>query len=1016
MIKQVHNAVPGRIRYNVNGLYRCKNLKRILEAEVPGVNEVTSVKASVLTGNLLVVFDPACNPLKITHLIAEITLEYLKESKDASSAIEAETDSSHQKKSKVITRKKELPADQAPEYICRAVQIPVKPWHLLPISEALELGLSDPDQGLSNQQALENLSKYGPNKVVSAGGRSRLRMFMEQFQSLPVGMLAIGAGLSAVSGGLMDAVAIMTVVFINSVIGFLTEDEADRTISSLNNLVKPSCLVIREQEVIQLQSEDVVIGDLLVLRPGVYVAADARLIQASHLTVDESVLTGESLPVHKSVDPLKGSEISLGDRVNMVYGGTLVTGGQGLAVVVAIGPCSEVGQIQAMVTEARPPETPVERQLDEVGAQLVFASSVICGAVFVMGLVRGTGFVEMLKTAVSLAVAAVPEGLPTVATTTLALGVKNMRKHKALFRNLDAVCALGSVQTVCLDKTGTLTMNSMRVTRIVTRDKSVEVNEQGFIAENGTFAPMDCKDFRKILEISVLCNDSEIISNNGDFSLKGSPTENALLHVAMASGMDVNDIRESYPKIGANYRSDNRLFMTTLHAHKFKRRLMGLKGSPVETLGKCMSQLVDGNKTPLTEEDISWIESVNEDMAGEGLRVLGVAYKRLEADEPEEEENGFIWLGLVAMTDPVRKGVKECIEAFHTAGIDTVMITGDQSATAYALGKSLSLSGNGKALKILDSEALAGDPEVMKGLCKDVQVFARVSPSNKLQIVQTLQGTGKIVAMTGDGINDGPALKAADVGIAMGASGADLARDVADVVLERDELETLIVALADGRTIYGNIRKALHFLLATNLSEIFVMFVSAALGLGYPLNAMQLLWINLVSDIFPGLALAMEPPEKDVLRHPPRDPEEPIVRTEDYHRVLAEGSFMTATSMTAYLYGLSKYGQGPSAQALAFQSLTFSQIIHAVSCRSEKPVLFSKKPMDKNKYLRFAIFGSLGLQLLTQLFPGLRTLLGLGRITGTDWAVIGATAALPLLITEFTKPEPKTTTEGDDKV
>ncbi len=1015
MIKQVHNAVPGRIRYNVKGLYRCAKLKRILEAEVPGVSEVSKVNASVLTGNLLVVFDPACNPLRITNLVAEITVEFMKDSKDVSSAMEAEPDSDHQKKNRALTTGKDIVKDQWPENFCGAVQIPVKPWHLLPISQALELGLSDPDHGLTKEQVSENLSKYGRNHVASAAARSRFWMFIEQFQSLPVGMLAVGAGLSAVSGGLVDAVAIMTVVFINSVIGFLTEDEADRTISSLNDLVKPSCLVIREQEVIQVQSEDVVIGDLLVLRPGVYVAADARLVNASHLTVDESVLTGESLPVQKSVDPLKGSEISLGDRVNMVYGGTLVTGGQGLAVVVAIGPCSEVGQIQAMVTEARPPETPVERQLDEVGSQLVVASSAICGAVFVMGLLRGTGFVEMLKTAVSLAVAAVPEGLPTVATTTLALGVKNMRKHKVLFRNLDAVCALGSVQTVCLDKTGTLTMNSMRVTRIVTRDKSVEVNEQGFIAENGTFVPMDCKDFRKILEVSVLCNDSELIPNNGDFTLKGSPTENALLHVAMASGMDVNDIRESYPKIGANYRSDNRLFMTTLHAHKFKRRLMALKGSPVETLSKCVTQLVNGDKAPLTEEDINWIESVNEDMAGEGLRVLGVAYKRLEPDEPEEDDEGFIWLGLVAMTDPVRNGVKESIKAFHTAGIETIMITGDQSATAYALGKSLSLSGNGKVLKILDSEALAGDPEIMKGLCKDVQVFARVSPSNKLQIVQTLQGAGRIVAMTGDGINDGPALKAADVGIAMGASGTDLARDVADVVLERDELETLIVALADGRTNYGNIRKALHFLLATNLSEIFVMFVSSALGLGYPLNAMQLLWINLVSDIFPGLALAMEPPEKDVLKHPPRDPEEPIVRTEDYHRALAEGSFMTATSVAAYLYGLSKYGQGPSAQAIAFQSLTFSQIIHAISCRSEKPVLFPKKPMDKNKYLRFAILGSLGLQFLTQLFPGLRTLLGLGRITGADWAVIGATAALPLLITEFTKPDPKIT-EGDDKV
>jgi Ca2+-transporting ATPase len=836
-------------------------------------------------------------------------------------------------------------------------------------------------------------------------------MFIDQFKSLPVGMLAVGAGLSALSGGLTDAVAIMAVVFINSVIGFVTEEEADRIISALNELVKPSALVIRDREALAIPSEEVVIGDLLVLRPGIYVAADARLVHASHLTIDESVLTGESMPVQKSVDPIKGSDIPLGDRVNMVYGGTLVTGGQGLAIVVAIGQLSEVGKIHALITEAHTPETPVEKQLDRVGNQLVLASSAICGVVFVMGLIRGAGFIDMLKTAVSLAVAAVPEGLPTVATTTLAIGVKNMRKQKVLFRNLDAVCALGAVQTVCLDKTGTLTMNSMRVSKLVCRDRVIEVESD---PANAPDSHTQWEEFRKLLEISILCNESEIIADNGDLVLNGSPTENALIHAAIEYGVDVRDVRETYPKIDTKYRSDNRLYMTTLHAYKHKKRLMALKGSPVETLSKCDKRRLNGELAPLTEQDLDFIESVNEDLAGEGLRVLGVAYRQLDEGSKEEDENGFIWLGLVAMTDPVRQGVEKSIQSFHRAGVETVMITGDQSATAYSLGAALRLS-NGKPLKILDSQALAGDPEIMKGLCKDVQVFARVSPSDKLQIVQTLQAAGKVVAMTGDGINDGPALKAADVGIAMGASGTDLARDVADVVLERDELETLIVALADGRTIYGNIRKALHFLLATNLSEILLMFAATSLGLAFPLNAMQLLWINLVSDIFPGLALAMEPRERDTLEQPPRNPEEPIVRREDYQRIAWEGSFITGASMASYLYGLAKYGPGESAQALAFQSLTFSQIIHAISCRSERPVLFPKQPMDSNRYLDIAIFGALGLQLLTQLVPGVRRLLGLGGITNKDWAWIGVTSALPLLISEFTKPtEP--TSKGERNI
>ena len=363
----------------------------------------------------------------------------------------------------------------------------------------------------------------------------------------------------------------------------------------------------------------------------------------------------------------------------------------------------------------------------------------------------------------------------------------------------------------------------------------------------------------------------------------------------------------------------------------------------------------------------------------------------------------MVWLGLIAMSDPIRQGVQASIEAFHYAGMETVMITGDQSPTAYAVGSELALS-NGRPLRILDSEALGtADPELMKSLCAGVNVFARVTPSHKLQIVQSLQSTGKVVAMTGDGINDGPALKAADVGIAMGSGGTDLARDVADVVLEQDDLETLIIALSDGRTIYNNIRKALHYLLATNLSEILIMFVSGALGMGHPLNAMQLLWINLVSDIFPGLALAMEPPEPDVLSQPPRDPEEPIVRPDDYSRIAFEGTVITATSMASYVYGLLKYGQGPVANTIAFQSLTSAQILHALTCRSDKHTIFEKDALPPNKYLSLAVFGSLGLQLVTQVVPPLRRLLGLTPLGLADVAVAATTSVLPLLITEMSK-------------
>ena len=432
-------------------------------------------------------------------------------------------------------------------------------------------------------------------------------------------------------------------------------------------------------------------------------------------------------------------------------------------------------------------------------------------------------------------------------------------------------------------------------------------------------------------------------------------------------------------------------------------RFVALKGSPAEVLAKCGHQIKGGMKVPLSDEDRDLIEVENDAMAGKALRVLGVAYHVQNGDDLSAAENGYAWLGLVGMADPIRERVQESIAMFHRAGLETVMITGDQSPTAYAVGKELGLS-KGQSLEILDSTDLTSmDPAELKALSGKVHVFSRVSPSNKLQIVQALQSTGKVVAMTGDGINDGPALKAADIGIAMGRAGTDVARDVADVVLEEDDLQTLIIAISDGRTIYNNIRKTLHYLLATNFSEIQVMFIAGALGLGYPLNAMQLLWINLVSDIFPGLALALEPAEPDVMSQPPRDPMEPIVKTEDFKRITLEAATMTAASFAAYGYGVMRYGMGPAAGTLAFQSLTTSQILHAISCRSKHRSIFDAEKSAPNKYLNIAVIGSLGLQLATYVIPGLRTLLGTTPVSAFDGLVIGVASLAPLLVNEATK-------------
>jgi Ca2+-transporting ATPase len=753
-------------------------------------------------------------------------------------------------------------------------------------------------------------------------------------------------------------------------------------------------------------------GDLLVLKPGSYVAADSRLVDVHRLSVDESTLTGESLPVHKTITPIMGADVPLADRVNMVYMGTLVTGGQGIAVVVATGRFTEIGKIQALAGEAQTPETPLERQLDQLGTQLVLLSIVVCGLVFGIGVLRGYGLLTMLKSAISLAVAAVPEGLPTVATTTLALGIRTMRRHRVLIRRLDAVETLGCVQTICLDKTGTLTVNRMSVVAIYADTRRVHIAEGRFFVDGAPMDPQSCDILTKLAQVCILCSETVIEQREGKYVLHGSATETALIRMALNAGVEIMRLRSDFATIQTTLRAEDRNYMRTVHRLPLggddsvspSSLFVAVKGSPGEVLAMCDWSLKDGQQVPLTDEDRARIETENERMAGDALRILGCAYRYVEQESPDGDlRNGLTWLGLVGMADPIRSGVKDVIVNFHQAGIDTVMITGDQSPTAFAIGKELALSRNGP-LEILDSTHLTAiDPEVIKALAQKVQVFARVSPAHKLQIVQALQQAGKVVAMTGDGVNDGPALKAADIGIAMGTAGTDVAREVADVVLEDDHLDTMVVAISEGRTIYRNIRKAVHFLLATNMSEIIVTFTAISAGLGQPLTAMQLLWINLISDIFPGLALAMEPPEPDVLLQAPRNPTDPILSSADLRRIGMESAVISTGSLGAYGYGLLQYGMGPQASALAFTTLTISELLNAITARSERSSLFDQTVRPSNPYLTAALLGSFGLQALTFVAPGLRSLLGLAPLTLLDGVAIGGGAVLPFLVNEVTK-------------
>jgi Ca2+-transporting ATPase len=997
MVEIIHAAVKGRARYKVDPLHRSPPLKHYLEQQLAAYEGITSVSANPMTGTVLVQFRPEVGEGAIATEIEKLVKQWQQQA--------GETEDRPAASARGLT-----PAE--PEAQTDTT------WHLTSLEDILkEFGTSE-TSGLAADAAAQGLQRYGPNLLAEAKGRSDWSMVVEQFTTWPVGLLSAAAVLSGFTGGLVDAAVIMGVVGINAVIGYVTESQSERIIRSLQQGESPLAMVRRDGREITLDAAEIVPGDVLILRSGNPVAADARLVTAENLYIDESALTGESVPVEKRAIALRGDLVPLAERVNMVFQGTLITGGSGTAVVVATGQATEIGKIQRLVGETIALDTPLQRQLDEVSGQLVVLCGGICAAIFGIGALRGYGLLELLKTSISLAVAAVPEGLPTVATTTLALGIQNMRQRKILIRALNAVEALGSLQVVCLDKTGTITQNRMVVQEVDIATGALQVDgaretllEATFIrADQSPVQPQAGQELHQLLQVGVLCSESEISrGDDGQYRVTGSPTENALVYLAIAAGLDVQQLRQRYPLLRTNLRSDNRNLMSTVHRIPSGKLWMAVKGSPAEVLERCTRWMDGGEVKPLTQEQRQALGQANQQMADKALRVLGMAYRNLGDGENDgtDGEQDLTWLGLVGLADPIRSGVPELMTEFHRAGIDTVMVTGDQSATAYAIGRQLNLNRD-QQLEILDAYDLSNlAPDELRALADKVDIFARISPADKLQIVRALQSAGKIVAMTGDGINDTPALKAANVGLAMGSGRADVVHEVADVVIQDDNLGTLIDAVSQGRTIYNNIRKSVHFLLATNLSEIMVTAIATILGLGQPMNAIQLLWLNLVTDVFPGLGLALEPPEPDVLDRPPRSPEERIIQQKDFQRITVEAGVLSLSALMAYGYGIGKYGIGAKASTIVFMSLTIGQVLHTLSCRSETHRWFDPGSLPRNPYLEAAVLGSLGLQLLPLVVPGLGGLLKIAPLDGLDFLVIVLAAILPLLINEGTKPQPQ---------
>ena len=913
---------------------------------LPGVR---SVHASAITGNVLILFAPArWQPRRLATAIGEVWQDV----KAGRAPVRAEP----------VT-------DLAPRL----------PWHTVSVEAAVARLDVDLVKGLTTSEADARATRFGPNDLPQPQPKTTLEILRGHLVSTPVLLLGGAAVLSVITGAVVDAAVILAVVGLNAAIGYVTERRVERILTSLQRAGTPQALTIRDGQEVTVDGSALVPGDVVLLNAGHEVLADLRVVAADGLAIDESSLTGESVPTRKSAAAPCGIAVPLGDRLTMAYAGTTVVEGSGVGVVVETGARTELGAIRTLVAESVMPQTPLERQLDGAGRRLVAVALGFCGGALALGILRGVPMLEMVRVAVSLAVAAVPEGLPTVATTTLALGTHRMLKHRTLVRRLAAVEALGATTVICADKTGTITENRMTIAgwHLAGKDYPPPVNG----------AAVDAM-LARALSVGVLCSEAELDEQTGE--VIGSSTEGALVLAARNAGIDYRELRARYPLVDLRPRLNGDHWMGTTHADGL-RRLVLVKGAPEHVLARSTRWLDGSAEQPLDASVARLIATRSARIAARGLRVLGLAYRESTASEDVSYEE-LVWIGLVAFTDPVRPGAREAIAACREAGIRTVILTGDHAETAAAVGRELGLGRHGN-VHVVEACALAGlDADALRRLVPDVDVFARVSPADKYQIVRALQATGAVVAMTGDGINDAAALRAADIGVAMGARGTDIARDVADVVLLDDDFAGLVHAVAQGRAIHGNITKSLRFLLSTNFSEILVTLACLGVGRVSPLSPVQLLWINLLSDVLPALALAVEPPEPDVMAHPPRDPQEALLSPRTLGAIAGDAAVLSAATLGVHAIGLGRYGAGARVSTMAFSALTAGQLAHALTLRTR-----GQQP----RLLAGVVGGSVALHALAMTVPGLRGLLGTSPLSLGDWGVVAAGAAAPLVLNSW---------------
>ncbi|MBP6179349.1 MAG: cation-translocating P-type ATPase [Anaerolineales bacterium] len=949
-------------------------------------------------------------------------------------------------------------------------------WHALKAEEVLK-HLEVQDEGLTSAEVEKRLKHYGQNQLREAPRPGFLALLWGQLNNFVVILLIVASVISALLGDYVEAAAIMAIVVLNSVLGIVQEQRAEQALAALKKLAAPDAQVLRDGARHSVPAYNLVPGDIVFLEAGNFIPADLRLLEAVNLRVEEASLTGESLPVQKNAATVLEKNVPLGDRKNTAFMGTVVNYGRGRGVVTSTGMHTQLGLIATMLQNVETEETPLQRRLDQLGRSLSIGALILVAVVFIVALINQTAIGELFSNpvayfkefaeqitevfiiAISLAIAAVPEGLPAVVTISLALGMREMIQRHALIRKLSSVETLGSATVICSDKTGTLTQNEMTVTRIWADGQFVHVTGTGYVP-NGEFqvdgAKVDVAKYPAILSalwLGLINNDATIETTGENESTKtyrivGDPTEGSLLVAAAKAGAIHVEIDEAYPRENEVPFDSERKRMITIHDVRDPKPhdpspfydekhkdwdVIAVKGAPDIVLNLCTQyQGMDDKPKPLTAEARERILAANDAMTRDALRVIGLAY-RLDRDVPndpeqinaEELEKDLVFVGLTGMIDPPRVEVKPALEHARHAGIRTVMITGDFPNTAKAIAEAIGLLRPGK--KVLTGAALDDmDDEELKNIIEDTDVFARVSPEHKMRIVDALQANNEIVAMTGDGVNDAPAIKRADIGVSMGITGTDVAKETADMVLTDDNYASIVAAVEQGRIIYSNIRKFVFFLLSSNVAEIMIIFLATLAGLPAPLTAIQLLWLNLITDGAPALALAMEKGDPDIMDQQPRAKSEPIVNRSMGVGIIVQTIMQTSAVLGAFITGLAWHLETgavipaganalsyvlshdwrgidvQSAETMAFVTLSLAELIRAYTVRSERASIF-KIGIFSNKYMQYAVGLSIVLLLLVCAVPFLQPIFNTHFLTGREWAVVIGLSLMPAVAEEITK-------------